>query len=279
MAALQKPLPWQPTRLEELADGPFDTSMGTAKVKTDATYGFLKAMGNRQGPHALACEWVGTSLARWFGLTVPDFAILRLEEEECYALPARPPEKKGPRTQSGPAFISREFPGRTWGTSVDELDKLENRTDITRLVVFDNWVRNCDRHPPDLSVRKPNYANVFLADADGGKRYRLYAIDHSHCFDRLPELTRRMAEIDRVKDDGVYGLFPAFQGFIDPGELAWCKAMLHSLDVPWVRQLVSSIPREWDVGDEARAVLVEFILKRAQYLVDKLDKGWGVAGW
>jgi hypothetical protein len=39
-----------------------------ACVETDAGEGFLKAMGNPESPHVLACELVGTLLAEWLGL-------------------------------------------------------------------------------------------------------------------------------------------------------------------------------------------------------------------
>ena len=247
--------------------------MGTAKVKTNATYGFLKAMGNRQGPHALACEFVGTSLALWFGLPVPDFAVLNLEQIDCFPLPRKA------HTQPGPAFVSKFVPGQTWKQSVEELERLENPMDITRLVVFDNWVRNCDRHPPNLATRNPNYRNVYLANTDSAERSRLYAIDHTHCFDCGRDLSPGLADIGNVRDEGVYGLFPEFAPFIDPGEIAWCGAMLKSLDPAIVHDLAATIPREWDVRDEARAALVELIVMRAGYLADKMDKGWGVSWW
>ena len=47
-------------------------------VRTDAGDGYLKAMGNPAGEHALACELVGTQLAAWFGLPVFDFAIIQV---------------------------------------------------------------------------------------------------------------------------------------------------------------------------------------------------------
>lgn len=146
--------------------------MGTARVKTDATYAYLKGLGNRQGPHALASEYVASSLARWFGLIVPDFSILSLSADACFDL------THGHRIQPGLAFVSRHMKGRTWGGSETELRTLENKLDITRLVVFDTWVRNCDRHPPDLRTRKPNFANVYLADTDRPGQSRLIALDH-----------------------------------------------------------------------------------------------------
>lgn len=251
----------------------FDTSMGTARVKTDATFGFLKALGNRQGPHALACEYVGTSLAKLFGLPVADFAIVKLTPDLCYDLP------RGVRTQPGPAFVSREVAGGTWDASPDEIQNLMNPKDVTRLVVFDNWVRNRDRHPPDLATRKPNYANVFLAKTDKPLRRKLYAIDHTHCFDNRDELTKRLADIDNVRDDGVYGLFPHFRPYIDRTVLAWCGAVLRDLNPDAVREIVAAVPAAWDVPGDAKTALVDLIVRRAAYLADRIDGGWGRDFW
>jgi hypothetical protein len=260
---------WVPVHLERLEDGPFDTSMGTAKVKTNATYGYLKALGNREGPHALASEWVGTSLADWFGLPVADYAIMSLEEIDCFDLP------RGARTQPGPAFVSRFLPGRTWGKSLQELKQIENWSDITRLVVFDTWVRNVDRHPPESVDRKPNYANVYLAETADPEKYRLYAIDHTHCFDGGRELSTRLAEIGKIQDDLVYGLFPEFRQLIDVGELIWCKGSFDSLTMPVVRGILDRIPSEWEVSQPVKEAWAELILQRARYLSAKMDGDWG----
>jgi len=111
--------------------------MGTTKIKTDATFGYLKALGNRQSPHLLAVELVATQLARWFGLSIAEFALLNLSEHDCFDLP------RNVRTQPGPAFVSRHVNGSTWSGTDAGLHSIENPEDITRLVVFDTWVRNC----------------------------------------------------------------------------------------------------------------------------------------
>jgi HipA-like kinase len=229
------PLPWRPTRLTQVVES-YDTSTGTTKIRTDASLAYIKVLGNRQGPHALASELVGTALARWFGLTVPDWDILDISAEACFDLP------RGNRAAPGPAFVSRHVPGRTWGGSATELDDLENLDDLTRLVVFDTWVRNCDRHPPDLATRKPNYANVYLADTDRPGRSRLVAIDHTHCFDCGRDFSEHLSDIDKVKDEATYGLFPTFTRFLDPGTLAWAKATLGSLTAEVMAGVLSQVP-------------------------------------
>jgi hypothetical protein len=245
--------------------------MGTTQVQTDASLAYLKAMGNRQGPHALAAEFVGSSLAQWFRLAVADFALFTLPAESCFDLP------RNARTHPGPAFVSRHVEGRTWGGTVAELRELDNPGDVTRLVVFDTWVRNCDRHPPDLNTRRPNYANVYLGDTDRPAHPRLFAIDHTHCFDCGRDLTRHLANIDLVRDNRTYGLFPSFVPYLDPGQLVWCGAMLRSLQADTVRAIVDSIPPEWDVPADARAALTEQILKRATFVATRIDNGWPLA--
>jgi hypothetical protein len=246
--------------------------MGTTKVKTDATVGYIKVLGNRQGPHALASEFVASSLGDWFGLSVPAFAIFDLSAEACFDLP------RDNRAQAGPAFISRHAQGRTWGGSEAELRDLENVTDITRLVVFDTWVRNCDRHPPNLETRKPSYANVYLADTDRPGRSRLLAIDHTHCFDCGRDFSEKLSHIDKVRDEGTYGLFPAFRPFIDLGELIWCKSLLRSVTREQVEAVVAQVPRQWAVDDRAGSALAALIYERAGFVADRIDSGWLAGG-
>jgi len=258
---------WQPTRLLQVVES-MDTSTGATRVKTDATYAFVKTLGNRSGPHRLACEWVGTSLARWFHLEVPDFAILTLGEDDRFDLP------RGHRSMPGPAFASRFVRGHTWGGDERELRTLTNPAALTRIVVFDTWILNRDRHPPDATTRRPNYDNVFLADEDGGDGSRLFAIDHTHAFVAEDELTPSLNRIACVKDERTYGLFPEFRPLLDAGELHWAKSWLASIGRPTIEAIVSGIPLEWQVDDRTRRAVVEFLASRADYLVDRIDRGW-----
>jgi hypothetical protein len=156
-------------------------------------------LGNRQGPHVLATDLVGTHLARWLGLSTFDVAIFNLESDDVFDLP------RGAKAEPGPAFVTKALPGDPWGKSGLELDVLVNPEDISRLVVFDTWTLNCDRHHYDLKVRKPNYDNVYLssADVEPGQR-RLIAMDHGLCFIRSGEdLTTSLAHIDKWKQEHV----------------------------------------------------------------------------
>lgn len=255
---------WQPTVILQ-ADHAYQTATDTVRVTTDAGPGFLKALGNHGGPHLLAADWIGTKLAAWLGLPTFETAIMPVDEldeiiftNESQAAP-------------GPAFIAKEMSGETWGAVKGRLTVLVNPGDVGKLVLFDTWTRNADRYPPDLGVRKPNYNNLFFSNEGlPDNHWRLIAMDHTHCFASGRDLNARLAHIEVVKDDRIYGLFPELRPFLLLPEVRaeWEAAVdrLGTLDRAWVREQIATIPPEWEVDAAGRAALEELICQRANYL-------------
>lgn len=266
---------WKPTRLMEIL-GSADTSTGATEVTTDAGRAYLKPLGNRQGPHVLATDWVGTHLARWFGLSTFDIAILTRDADATFPLP------RGYAAEPGPAFAARAMAGEPWGKSGLQLEVLVNPEDITRLVVFDTWTLNCDRHHHDLTVRKPNYDNVYLSSegVEGGKR-RLIAMDHGLCFIRSGEdLTTKLAHIDRIQNEHVFGLFPEFRGRLREDIVIECVARLREMDTATAAEIIGTVPNQWEVPPEAREAWSNLVYRRAGFVADNIQK-WieSVAPW
>lgn len=58
---------WKPQTILRYVES-IPTSTRVVRVETDQGEGFLKALGNPEGPHVLACELVGTLLAEWMGI-------------------------------------------------------------------------------------------------------------------------------------------------------------------------------------------------------------------
>jgi hypothetical protein len=218
-------------------------------------------MGNPAGEHALACELVGTKLAAWFDLPVFDFAIIEVAPADEL------PFAKGGFALPGPAFVTRAEAGEPWGGRVRELKLLTNPEDISRLVVFDTWTLNCDRHAPN-DLRKPNRNNVFLSQEAPKGELLLRAMDHTHCFDSRPELTKRIARVDRIQDPNVYGLFPEFRGFLDKAVVGRCADRLRQASHATLSQIAETIPAEWDVDRGSKDALVSLLLGRARYVAD-----------
>jgi hypothetical protein len=255
---------WTPTKFLRFEEA-FDTSMGTAKIVTDAGRAYIKALGNRQGPHPLACEWVGTQLARWFGLPTLEFALLTIDSTVDEI-----PFRRGGIAASGTAFVTRAANGHPWGGDPEELKQLSNPDAVARLVVFDTWVRNCDRYPPDLTTRRPNYDNVFLEDQTDPVRTRLIAMDQTHCFTCGGDLNSHIAQIDLMKDDRLYGLFPGFRPLINEAWVDQAVAKLTRLEKDKVRAIVDSIPPDWEVNKAARAALIHLTVERGAFVADTI---------
>lgn len=257
---------WQPRAFCRF-ERPLGTSTGVALIVTDAGKAYIKALGNAEGPHALACDWVGTHLARLLELPTAECAVMRVGPDDEIPL------GQGRRALPGPAFVSRALPGYTWGGGERGLKRVENVEAISRLVVFDTWVLNVDRCAPQGLGWRPNPDNVFLTTEGASPgRVRLIALDHTRCFGGHSELTERVAHIGSVRDERVYGLFPAFSEWVDADEIHSATQRLGELDRGRVARILATIPQEWEVRTGVRAAILEFLCGRARYIAENVDR-------
>lgn len=213
---------WQPTRVER-GEHVMCSSMDTAVVMTDVGRGYLKALGNREGEHALACELIGTSLAEWIGLPVLDYALIEIGHEDEIFLDAddSQPIRSRRRAKPGPGFITKALEdARPWSGDSNALDGLKDIENLSGLVVLDTWVGNPDRHPrrpPNANFstwQNRNLDNVMLHRPRHAKKDRLVAMDFSVCLYCRGGGLRSAYEERLARDDGVYGLFPEFEAHV-----------------------------------------------------------------
>lgn len=251
---------WTPHAIRRFVRA-YESSSEVTRVETELGEGYMKALGNKEGPHVLACELVGTALADWLGLPTLDYAIIEVTSDDEIPLAS------GRLAQPGRAFITRAEDGFPWGGDPRTLVHLQNQGDLAKLVILDTWIRNCDRHRPPPSKRV-NVDNVFLSrSADGPSWLLLKAIDHTHAFTCGNQLTRRIAEIDSIRDETVYGSFPEFTEFLRADDIAECGNQLQRMNTAVARLAVDEVPSEWDVSKDVRAAWVEFIVRRADFVV------------
>ncbi len=257
---------WQPKEILRWVDN-VPSSTGVSIVVTDAGEGYLKAIGNPEGEHALAREWVATQLAGLFGLPTFDFALVEVTDVDEIPFP------NGGRAKPGPAFITRTEKGETWSGKTRQLKLLENPADISRLVVFDTWIRNRDRYCR-LPKERCNRDNVFLSGEAPPGKLLLRAMDHTHCF-AGGELTTKISRIDAIKDPVVYGLFPEFRPFLERDVVQAAADTLRGIPRNEVEHIIQSIPPEWQVNKRARAALADFLISRASYVAEGImDQIW-----
>jgi hypothetical protein len=256
---------WNPNTITRAVKG-FTTATRTVRVDTDLGEGFLKALGNPEGPHALACELVGSLCADWLGLKTFDFALIRVTDPDEVSL-------MGERwAQPGPAFISRaEDMGFTWGGDAQTISAVVNRGDLSRLVVLDSWLRNCDRHAPD--GRRINRKNVFLMQRTQPQRQlELIAMDFTHAFTCGNELDRRLGYIEKIRDEAVFGLFDEFKAHLSREVVIETAARLMAFDSNLAELFISRVPTEWSVDGPIRSVWKRFLVDRAHFCADTIER-------
>lgn len=248
---------WTPTIvLSEIEAYP--TNSHAVQVETDQGVGYLKCLSDKTDPADLVCDLIGTRLARLFGLTVPDFAIIPVPPAPPFALAG------GAMAQPGPAFISRRVSGEPLATGAAGLAALVNPQDLARLVVFDTWTVNCDRWRPCThpSGGRRNDRNVLLSRTGAPHgQFVLMPIDHGCCFrcqfDLTPPTLRRAAT-----DDTLYGLFPEFRGRVLREDALRAAGELQSLSRDAISTALDGVPREWGFSDSVRTALFEMLTQR-----------------
>lgn len=240
----------------------FNTSTRPAKVATDDGNGFIKGITNPAGRAALVSELVAAELACWYGLKVPDFAIVPTCQIDIVMV------NRGGLIEP-PVFISKEVIGEPRDFGGEFLKRLRDHSDIAKLVVFDTWIRNLDRYEVDSGQSNSDNILYTLSNMTRHK-YELVPIDHSHCFTEM-DLTEDTDWGPIVEDAGIYGLFPEFKEYLTAPAVANAVACLRNINIGIVSEIVNSVPSHWHLTAARKEPLIEFICKRAEFVMETIS--------
>lgn len=215
----------------------------------------------------LAREWICYRLFRHFKVSTPKAELLYFDpmlfQEELISLTGR--------------FAKQIVFGSKWLQSRDDLkdemysgksgskEKLLNSLELAKILVMDIWLKNSDRQSGNL--------NMIVS------KQKLYAIDHSATFDQEPFI--RLAEADRK------------EYFVEPGEIGdliinsnyfnyWFKRYpkefekagtnlcekIEETDEPLLNKILDSLPESWQITDEEKKAIIEYLMFRKSKLKD-----------
>lgn len=236
----------------------FESSTRPARVATDVGDGFIKGVGNPQGTTSLVSELIAAELGTWMGLQIPPFAILNHCDIEIPMLGHH-------GLIQPPIFFSSAVDGTPRDAGRTFISLLQNPADVAKLVVFDTWIRNCDRYVDG----NPNSDNLIYAPMNKGRRYSLVPIDHSHCFVDV-DFETDLPSNDLVTDGQVYGLYPEFRPFITTEFASQAVATLRRLHRDFVQECVNSVPAQWGLSHQSRVHLTDLICARAAFVVETI---------
>lgn len=192
----------------------FPSSTRPANVITDLGGGYLKGAESPAGSSALISELIAAEIGTRMGLSIPPFAVVTgieidipMLDHHGHILP--------------PAFFSKHIEGVPSDGTDEFIKRMEHHGDLARLIVFDTWIRNCDRCFPADGGHAYNYnRDNLLFETLGDRRYRLAPIDHSHCIVDIDFVAAELTDEAKICDENVYGFFPEFQPYIDADAVA-----------------------------------------------------------
>ncbi|OEJ64557.1 HipA family kinase [Magnetovibrio blakemorei] len=255
---------WKPSEIKRVIDT-FPSSTRVVQVVTDDGIGFLKGMGNPQGNQSLACELVGSELAAWFGLDTLEFSLIQVSAEDILPL-----HGEGRNVEPGLAFISKYIEGGTWDGGDVYLSKMILPENVSKLVIFDTWIMNADRYPPEDSfIPIPANRDNILFECQKRNKFKLIAYDHTHCFVE-GDIWEELGDPKLICDERIYGEFPEFSPYIKREAIVSALNKLRQLDRKTVQRIVTTVPREWGITDRLVNEWVDLIYKRSIFVADTI---------
>jgi hypothetical protein len=201
----------------------------------DGGYYIVKFQNNPQHIRVLANELLGTKIAAYLGLRVPQVEVVEVHPELIELTAELVIQLGMGRTpcRAGKQFGSR-YPGDPAQTNVfdflpdEHLSQVENLADFAGMFVFDKWTCNTNGRQA-----------VFFLEP-GRSRYQAMIIDQGFCFNagewNFPDAPLR----------GLYSRHSVYRHVtgIDSFE-PWLNRMEERLSCAQVGEIAGSIPPEW----------------------------------
>jgi hypothetical protein len=222
---------------------------------------YVKGPPGPDGDAMLLREWVGTRLADAFGRQTLHHGVMTDPLDPAME---QIPLFDGSELRSDAVFVTQPEPGLAWEGGPEALRLVGNRASFARLVVFDTWIGNSDRHRPRPNrPAHENMANVFIStDRNRGRKPRLLAIDHTHILgdDSILSKGRDSAY---VEDDTIFGLFDDFVPFVRRKDLENSIDDLRDI----IFDLALSTPACWGMTREVARSVADFLFARGRFVV------------
>ena len=221
----------------------------------------VKFQNNPQHLRILANEWMATKLAAAIGLTVPDCAIIEVDDwliDNTIELQMEL-GSKSERCKAGICFGSRFVGGLMPGFLTDylpdgPLSEVKNLQEFAGALVFDKWVCNADGRQAVFTKKPP------------GKHYNATFVDFGYCFNAGEWIFRDSPLRGTFGREFVYRNVTGWDSF-EP----WLSRV-EQLEDKTLNEITATMPEEWYAGKHSELDnLMTRLLRRkliARELVD-----------
>ena len=207
----------------------------------------VKFANNPQSLRVLANEWLGCSIGRALGLTIPEPAILYVPAKLVESSPSLVIRSSNStlKCSHGLAFGSRVISdGQVFDYLPDSvLSQVENLREFAGVFALDKWLCNCDGR------------QVLFCGSEQRRGFRAHFIDFGFCFNagewNFPDTALR----------GIYAHKVVYQDVCGWESFEPSLSRIESLPLATLRAIADDVPPEW-VGRDTLSQLVERIHAR-----------------
>lgn len=254
---------WKPNAIigvEEI----YGTSTSPIRVDTNVGKGILKIPSGCGGTDRLISEFIGSCLAKWLGIEMPNFTLIRTGSDFVKIMQVL----DGTRAERADGFISQYE--KAFSLTPQSIDDVENTDIFTKLVFLDTWTRNPDRF---LKQTDGSAHNILLVE-NGQKRkpYTAKAIDYSEAFRVYDEVfdMKNHFGTQAINDDRIFGQLAMFNQYLDPNVAEQVATQLANVNQDEIQLFMGEIPKSWNLNAKMKKAFVSFIVKRANFVAHTL---------
>ena len=214
---------------------------------------YCKFPGNPDGTRVLINEYVCASLAKLLKLPIPDFELVYWDSEcelsKCIT---------DIENTSGTTFCSRSIERAGVVPSNRVFNKASNRDQLYKILVFDLLIGNNDRNPGNILINLKNNSIVM--------------IDHSHVFihEAIWDKISLKNDIDKgfvIDDMNKYYFERLLEtiNWVNEDDIKNFKMLINKVDKDIITKIVDSVPSDWNLNNEDKKMLIEFINYRFRH--------------
>lgn len=226
-------------------------SGGTAHVIlcSDGNHYVMKWNTGSRRPKEMVNEYVVSKLAKLLSLPVIPFELIYLNEEFLKNTPAL--QAYDPGIRYGCQVIENSVIFSDKAETPPSKQEIINHSILAGMIIFDQWVYNSNR----------NVNSLLLQPLEQGGYY-VHMIHHYRCF---PGGYRWNAETIGSQKPEYRILNQVYRwcfSLLDDDEmLAAFAEGIKSLPEERIKQVIESIPDEWEVSSEEREALYDYLIK------------------
>ncbi|MFF2879068.1 HipA family kinase [Gottfriedia sp. NPDC057991] len=218
----------------------------------------VKCKNNFHGTRELVNEYVVAKLGQLLNLPVVPFEIVNMSEKQIQQIPQKFSSQYQPGNQFASLFIDNCI-GLAKKPPRPTINEVNNPHILAGILVFDYWVHDADRTKSNILLKR---------HPDG--QYDIQMIDHGKCFPGGYKWNAEtLQKSKKFKKDSIVHI--------------WTVDMLNDLNIitsyiekilalsdASIEEVIQDIPVDWNVSNEDKAALFNYLKDRKKTLADSV---------